>query len=250
MSLVKSVGRALLPARARLALRDAYTRIEPYLYAGNRVSCPCCGSRYREFLPHRGRRNARCPHCDSLERHRLLYLFLRDRIRGGLSVLHFAPEGVLRRTLESEPGLRYTSVDLDSPHAAVHADITRLAFRDDCFDAVLCVHVLEHIPDDARALREILRVIRPGGWAVLQVPLERDRAVTYEDWSITDPARRLERFGQEDHVRVYGLDYKDRLARAGFQVRIENFARKLGPSAVLRHGLAEDEEIYLCEKPL
>ena len=164
-----------------------------------------------------------------------------------LRLLHFAPEPVLRRTFRLLPSLRYVTVDY-APTADARMDITRLAFPDHAFDCVLCVHVLEHIPDDRGAMRELHRVLKPGGWAILQVPLDVQRAETYEDPLITTPEDRRVHFGQEDHVRWYGRDYHRRLEHAGFQVTVDNYVRTLPAADIRRFGLSAGEDVYFCRK--
>lgn len=253
MQTLRRAAKAVLSPEFRLRLRYLYLDIEPLLYSGSAVECPCCGAVFRRFLPHgRPKRpDARCGRCQSLERHRLLFLYLRDRTRlfhAPMQVLHFAPEAIMQRILRGQPDLRYITVDLDLPGVSAHIDITKLAFRERSFDAVLCLHVLEHIPDDRLAMQEIFRVLKPGGWAILQVPLDSTRAETFEDPDITAPADRRRHFGQEDHVRVYGRDYRDRLEHAGFEVLVDNFAAALPEATRLRHGIVA-EDIYLCRKP-
>ncbi|MEJ2217489.1 MAG: methyltransferase domain-containing protein [Gemmatimonadota bacterium] len=231
-----------------------YQAIRPLFYLGNRFICPCCGGRFRKLRPFgvRRRQNAWCPKCGSLERHRLLWLFLRDRTNlfsEDVRLLHFAPEKVLQDLIAPLHNVDYTSADLDSPHAMTAVDIVDLPWAADTFDAILCSHVLEHVPDDRRAMRELLRVLKPGGWAILQVPVDRDRPGTYEDPAITSPEERERAFGQHDHVRVYGLDYADRLEEAGFAVNVDGYVRTLPPAVAEKHALWSDEDIYFCSKP-
>jgi hypothetical protein len=183
---------------------------------GGEVVCPCCGSSFLRFAPYRGRANRMCWSCGALERHRELALFLASRpelLRPGLRILHVAPERPLRALLlAAQPG-SYVTADLEEDDVDVHMDLTAAPFDDGAFDVILCNHVMEHIPDDASALREIRRMLAPGGWAVVMTPIVQD--ITTEDPSIEDPAERLRLFGQEDHVRRYGWDYVDRLQAAG-----------------------------------
>jgi SAM-dependent methyltransferase len=123
--------------------------------------------------------------------------------------------------------------------------VQRLPFRDGAFDALLCHHVLEHVPDDRAAMRELRRVLRPGGWAILQSPIRSRLEATLEDPAVTDPRERERLFGQRDHLRQYGRDYADRLRAAGFEVRAERFFDELPPERRARHGL-KDETIWLC----
>ncbi len=192
-----------------------------------------------------------CPRCYSLPRHRLAWLYFGRRTNlftDPLDVLHVAPEYTLANRLRALANLNYLSIDLNSPRAMRAMDLTALELDDASFDVILCSHVLEHIPDDRRAMRELHRVLRPGGWAILQVPIDPERAVTYEDASITDPESRLEHFGQEDHVRVYGSDYTDRLREAGFTVDEVDFAATLDPAECRRMDVRATETIFRCTK--
>jgi SAM-dependent methyltransferase len=147
----------------------------------------------------------------------------------------------------------YTSADIEPGHAMVEADLTALPFPDESFDLVVCSHVLEHVPDDRTAMRELFRVLRPGAVALIQTPVNYDQAETYEDPAATDAAERLRRFSQADHVRVYGPDLFDRLVAARFEVNVE-VADDLGAGAVTRHRLSTGSgpllnEIYRCLRP-
>lgn len=186
-----------------------------------------------------------------MERHRHLWLFLRERtdlFTGPLRVLHFAPEAVFRAQLEALPNVSYVTADLAVGRASIRADITKVPFADASFGAILCNHVLEHVPDDKAAMGELLRVLRPGGWAVLQVPQRSRMPETQEDPEVTDPRERERRFGQRDHLRQYGADYAERLSAAGFDVHAERFGEGLPVERRERHGL-KGEIIHLCRKP-
>jgi SAM-dependent methyltransferase len=163
-------------------------------------------------------------------------------------MLHFAPEQWFQQQFLKLPNLDYISTDLEAPHAMVKMDITRITYPDDSFDVILCNHVLEHIPDDLKAMRELHRVLKPGGWAILQVPLEPDLDVTYEDPSIVDPEERFKAFKQQDHVRLYGRDFKDRLENSGFHVTVDDYVRQFSKEEIDRYGLMESEDIYFCTK--
>ncbi|WP_395747008.1 class I SAM-dependent methyltransferase [Prosthecobacter sp.] len=214
--------------------------------------CPVCGSNVRKFLPFGDppRPEARCPVCNSLERHRMVWAFMEPRLAkiARPAVLHVAPEPCLRANLERLPGVDYWSSSYDGAGTRIQADITRLPFEDATFDVVLCCHVLEHVLDDLGAMREFMRVLRPGGWAVLQVPLEMDRETTYEDASIVTPEERTRAFGQNDHVRIYGRDYTDRLKAAGFSVSLFS-AGEIIPGDLERCVLDPHEPLFFCELP-
>ncbi|MFH1196288.1 MAG: glycoside hydrolase family 99-like domain-containing protein [bacterium] len=215
------------------------------------VICPICNSQYSHFQSAgiKPRPNALCRECGSLERHRTLWLYLSRKtnfFKDKIKLLDIAPSKCLSGIFKKLPNVEYMSIDLNSPLAMRHMDITSLDFPDDSFDCIICYHVLEHIPDDRKAMRELRRVLKPGGWAILQVPMT-GLAKTLEDPSITSPEKRKEIFGQEDHVRSYGLDYKDRLEEAGFNVSVDKFASELPIAEIKRYALHKGD-IYYCSK--
>jgi hypothetical protein len=160
--------------------------------------------------------------------------------------LHIAPERALQSKLAQLPWIDQLTADLEPAGVMVQMDVTDIQYPDDSFDVIYASHVLEHVPDDAAAMSELFRVLRPGGWAILQVPIWR--AVTDEDPSVTDPAARTRRFGQDDHVRSYGRDYALRLAGAGFQVTVDPYPRRIGLACTERFALTIAEEIHLARK--
>jgi SAM-dependent methyltransferase len=217
---------------------------------GRRFECPCCGGRFRTLLPAGidRRPNARCPRCGSLERHRLIALFLRERtdfFRRSLRVLDVAPEEWMQTQLRRAPGIEYLSIDLESTLAMRQMDVTRLELPDASFDVIFCNHVLEHVPDDLAAMRELLRVLKPGGWAILQTPFDPARERTDEDPAVTDPDERLRRFGQRDHVRTYGRDLFERLASCGWRITRDRFAGSLDSAVCARYALDPAEELIV-----
>jgi len=221
-------------------------------WRGDAVQCPCCGRTWAAFVPDWNRPDAICPGCGAHERHRALWLHLRDRAavgEGPLRMLHFAPEHALDRRLELLPELERVTCDLDRGGVDVAADITALPFRDASFDAVLCSHVLEHVEDDRTAMAELARVLRPGGWLVVLVPIDHDRRHTYEDPSVTEPSERERAFWQHDHVRLYAPDIAVRLRAAGLDVSTERPAQRLSAGDRARCGLMESETIFHCTRP-
>jgi len=224
------------------------------LYYGLSRVCPCCGGRFRKFLTFgkRPRPNAQCPRCGVLERHRLLWLYLRERttfFTKQLRLLDFAPTAFFAKKCRQLKNIEYVSADLNSRRAGVHTDITQIAFPDDAFDGIICTHVLEHIPDDAKAMRELYRVLKPAGWAILNSRLDCNREETFEGPAGASPAERKRLFGMADHRRIYGLDYKGKLEQAGFAVTVDRFVKELDEATVKKHGLPRDEDIYMCTKP-
>lgn len=223
---------------------------------GDRYTDPIDGKRFRSFLPYgheAPRENVLSPSTLSLERHRLLWLYLQQEtafFKQQLKVLHFAPEQAFYHRFRELNNLEYTTTDLNSPLAEVKADICDLPFEDGQFDVILCNHVLEHIPDDRKALSELYRVMKPGGWGIFQVPQDLKRAHTFADPSITDKEERRRIFGQYDHVRIYGRDYFDILRQAGFEVEAVDFTAEMDPADIDRYRLAKGELIPLVAKPL
>jgi Methyltransferase domain len=240
----------LVPLDARRWLRVAPRRVAGRVrHRGTRVQCPCCGARFRRFAAFSGPDRA-CWQCGSLERDRLLWLFF-DRnpslLTPGMRILHVAPEAPLRPRLERVAGT-YRCGDLTATFGDELIDITSLPFGDRSFDAVICNHVLEHVPDDRTAMHELRRVLAPGGWAILLVP-DVEAEHTVEDASVADPAERLRLYGQEDHVRRYGRDYFDRLESAGFAPEAIYLADELPAELIARHRLQKFnavEPIFLC----
>lgn len=224
-------------------------------HAGDHVHCPCCKSDLRDMRDHFGADRV-CWACGSMERHRLLCLWF-DRTPGlftrDMSLLHVAPERALQPRLQAVPGIRYVAGDLGRVYSTERIDVTSLEFPADSFDAVICNHVLEHVPDDATAMREIRRVLKPDGWAVLLVPdVVEQGDSTLEDPSVTEPADRLRRYGQADHVRVYGWDYADRLAAAGLDVEAVCMDETLDEVTIERCRLRKFgivEPIFVARRP-
>lgn len=222
---------------------------------GDRYTDPIDGKSFKSFLPYgyaKQRPNVLSPSTLSLERHRLLWLYLQnetDFFTAPHRVLHFAPEQAFYKRFKKQANLIYTTTDLESPLADVKADICNLPFADHSFDIILCNHVLEHIPDDTKAMQELYRILKPGGMGIFQVPQDVNRTTTFQDDSITDPKERTLVFGQYDHVRVYGLDYFDQLRQIGFTVIEEDYTNKLTPEEVEKYCLAPGEIIPICFKP-
>lgn len=198
------------------------------------------------------RPNALCPNCLSLERHRLIWMYLQEQtdfFRAQLQVLHVAPEVCFMKRFENQHGDRYITTDIESPLAKVKADIHQLPFGDNTFDAVLCNHVLEHVADDIKAMQELKRVLKPGGWAILQVPFFSPvPETTFEDNSITDKREREKIFGQDDHVRKYGHDYPKRINASGLVAEENRFAQNLSKEIASRASIMENEILYIGRK--
>lgn len=246
----------LLKRRATLIKLGApLLKLRALWHQGNDVYCPCCKGQFRKFLPFgtNSRPDALCPSCLSLERHRLVWLFLTHKTNlfsASLKVLHIAPEFIFQKHFVSMPNLQYLSADLEPDEVMVKMDITNIQYPDASFDVILCNHVLEHIPTDQTAMKELFRVLKPGGWVILQVPLDSTLEQTLEGTPELSPQEREQWFGHHDHVRMYGRDYKTKLELVGFQVAVEGYARELGLESIKKFGLMADEDIYYCTKPI
>jgi SAM-dependent methyltransferase len=229
---------------------------------GLRYACPFCRLRFRRLEP-RGRdlpvyaelgivggglREVECPWCRSNDRERLLYLFLRrstDLFRRQLRVLHVAPEARLRRAIAGRQR-GYETTDLAMAGVDFHSDLTAIPRPDAAYDAVICSHVLEHVSDDRAAMRELRRVLAPGGWAVLQVPIATRLTQTREDPQLP-PEQRAERFGDPTHLRLYAeADYVRRLKEADFAVEAKDARTLLGDEAVSTYALQPEEKVFFC----
>lgn len=261
-----TLQRSMAAAAALLPL--GWRRVQGWRARGDRVECPCCGATFSHFRPSGisaqvlidnsvvgggHRTNCVCWRCGAYDRDRLVLLYLRsctEIFRQPLRVLHVAPERSLERVVSAQNPSHFISGDLLRRDVDVNIDVTDLPFREDWFDIVLCNHVLEHVPDDGLALREIFRVLAPGGHAVLQTPIALGLSATSEDFGPLTREDRLSRFGQEDHCRLYGGDYPDRLTKAGFAVEIlewETSADFRGGDDN-RFGLIPGEKIFVGRK--
>ena len=227
-----------------------------FLLKGDRFTDPIDGRSFKSMLPYgygKQRNNVLSPSTLSLERHRLLWLYLKNETdfftsENKIKVLHFAPEQAFYEVFRNQKNLDYTTTDLLSPLADVKADICNLPFQDNQYDVIFCNHVLEHIPDDTKAMHELFRVLKPGGMAILQIPQDLNRAETFADDSITDQKERAKIFGQYDHVRIYGRDYFDKLRTVGFQVNEVDYTKKISANLVEKYCLAKGEILPVCKK--
>ncbi len=231
-----------------------FTPVAALFYSGTRYRCPICGRGLRKLLPYgysAVRGNALCPSCLSLERHRLMWVYLRretDFFESRPLVLHIAPERCFMRKFDRLFDGQYITADLESPLAKVRMDIQQIPFGPDTFDVIFCNHILEHVADDRRAMDELYRVMKPGGWGIFLSPVVRGLEFTREDHSLDTPAKRFAAYGQSDHMREYGEDYPDRLREAGFEVDSIDYAAALDPAEAEHYALGNDI-IYLVRKP-
>ena len=262
---MRSFIKLVLPKKFRTILCRATKRI---CFLGYRYTCPFCKSSLRALLPSGlnfpvlkqkeiigggYRQNSVCPVCGSNDRERLLYLYVSNRtnvFKKSLKLLHVSPEPRMRDVLQNRKDIDYLTADINPKGVMIQMDITHIQFPENFFDFIICNHVLEHVIDDGKAMRELYRVLKPGGEAILQVPISLALDNTFEDFSITTVAGRQEAFGQGDHVRIYARDYKVRLEQAGFIVDVFQWASEGVSfySRINKFALNEKEAIYFVRK--
>ncbi|APY07852.1 SAM-dependent methyltransferase [Winogradskyella sp. J14-2] len=244
----------LLPRPLLIRLSYLIRPLLIFFLKGNRYVDPIDGKGFKTFLPYgyaEQRPNVLSPSTLSLERHRLFWLYLKnetDFFLKEFKVLHFAPEQCFLKRFRKLKNIDYTTTDLRSPIADVKADICNLPFKDNSYDVIFCNHVLEHIPDDIKAMQELYRVMKPGGFGIFQIPQDLNRDITFEDDTITDKSERTKIFGQYDHVRVYGRDYFDKLREVGFTVKAVDYTKNLSAKDINKYRLANGEIIPVVFK--
>lgn len=244
----------LFPRPLLIRLSYIIRPILALILRGKTYTDPIDGKRFKTFLPYgysKQRPNILSPSTLSLERHRLFWLYLKNEtsfFSSPLKALHFAPEQCFLKRFRALKHIDYTTTDLESPIADVKADICNLPFEDNSYDVIFCNHVLEHIPDDTKAMQELYRIMKPGGWGIFQIPQDLNREVTFEDNSITDKNERTKIFGQYDHVRVYGRDYFDKLRSVGFKVEEVDYTSKYTDKEIDTYRLAKGEIIPVVYK--
>lgn len=264
MNTIKNLLKTVIPVKQRRILRRFINTI---YYFGWDYKCPFCNSHLRKFRPYGlklpvltekniigggYRLNAVCPVCYATDRERLLYLYLLRKTNlfsKKIKLLHVAPENCLSSVIKKYSNIDYLTADISADNVMIKMDITEIDYPDNSFDAIICNHVLEHIIDDRKAMHELYRILKPGGWGILQVPISFSIDKTYEDFSVTTPAAREEMFGQFDHVRIYGIDYLDRLQETGLQTSSFDWQDDKELSSVNNiYGLLKEERIFLVSK--
>lgn len=257
MEIIKGLYQRVFSLRQRVAFRYALFRLRGLRYRGSQRECVCCGGKFRLFLPYGNpqthRAEAACPSCNMLERNRLMKYFLLREMHvekvGNVRVLHFAPEYPLEKWLQRLPNIRYCSADIEPDLAQIQADLMALPFADASYDWVICSHVLAHVPDEAQAMREIYRVLAPGGVALIQTRINSTLPTTIQA-SGTPTAQGIVRHRLDDNMREHGRDFAAQLAAfAPFQVETRDYATQFSTEERLRYGLRlMDDAIFVCMK--
>lgn len=214
--------------------------------------CPVCRSQPERFAEHRGRKAARCPECGSLERHRFSVAVLEDRLKDPSKlgrVLHFAPERAVGAYLRKRANRGYVTCDLSARRVDVNCDIANTPFADSEFDLIYCSHVLEHVPHDRSAMRELFRITKPGGMALIMVPI--GAGPTDEDPAkAASPELRKRYYGQDDHVRRYGMDIVERLEEARFRTEVVSTTVKEYSALREKFGFLPKDYVFWAVKPI
>ncbi len=237
-----------------IRLTELILLMRALVYKGTKYICPCCGWKLRSFTRGGGsfrmRLKGYCPRCNSKARHRRIWLYLKDKTNlfsDRLKLLHISPKFCLSRQLKKRQNLYYVAADIrDQINIRLKFDLTDAPVKANIFDSVICVHVLEHIKDDNKAIQELYRLLKPGGWAVISVPMRLDKK-TFEDPSIVTAEEREKAFGEADHYRFYGYDLQEKLESIGFSVHLD-LATGVSREIIERYGLLDDENIFFIEK--
>ncbi|MBN1639414.1 MAG: class I SAM-dependent methyltransferase [Ignavibacteriales bacterium] len=265
MKNIKKVVKKIIPKKYRSDVRSLYNHFRSLSYFGLKYQCNICNGHFRKLLPMGinknatknivggGYRFALCPRCHSTDRERLTYWYLTNKTnilspQKKTKLLHIAPENNLKKVFSNINKIEYIDGDLNPLKAENQMDITDINFEDNYFDFIICNHVLEHVKDDKKAMRELFRVLKPGGEAILQVPIFTTKIKTFEDFSIVLSEEREKYFGQKDHLRIYGKDYKDKLEGEGFKVKLYDIKNDLNNMDIVRHGINSEEILYIGYK--
>ncbi|MCH2235205.1 MAG: methyltransferase domain-containing protein [Crocinitomicaceae bacterium] len=245
-----------LPRPLLIRLSYVFRWFAPLVYKGNNVTCPVCGKSYRKFLSYGSsvahRENVLCPYDLTLERHRAIWLYLNRKTdfftKPDLTMMHIAPEQCFLDKFKKQENLKYTTGDLVSPIADLHFDLHAIPLEDNQYEVIFCNHVMEHVKNDLQCMKELYRIMKPGGWGIMQVPIDASRNETYEDWSITSPEEREKHFWQKDHVRLYGLNYPNRLEEAGFRVDVVDLSELMPEEEFVKYRIPKTELVYVVNK--
>lgn len=240
----------IIPASIYNKMVGLYFNIRHVFISGNKVQCPCCLKKIRKFIS--SGKYGECAYCGGSARHRNVYYYMRQLYGkdfiNGTNVLHFAPEFGAKYFFEPIKQINYISADIKLIRAKHKIDITNIPYNNNHFDVVISIHVLEHIHDDLKAMRELYRVQKPGGISIHQVPVDKSRNDTLARNDINTNELRKKYYGHHDHKRLYGNDYPERLKKAGFNVSVINICDQLTEETIKYYGLNPEDPIYLCEK--
>jgi SAM-dependent methyltransferase len=253
--MLKKIYKTIFTERQRNDFYYFLFQFRALRYQGNAVKCNCCENEFSMFLAYGNekRENAACPKCNALERNRVLWMYLEKELtirHKNWRVLHFAPERTLEKKLKSLSNLTYFGVDINPQLADYQVDIIDIPYKENTFDLIICSHVLGHVPDEAKAIQELKRVLAPSGLAIILTVININNKDTYENPNVKTPLERLAHYGEDDLLRLHGMDFGQRLANQGFQVERLDYRLTFSEADQQRFGLGrgEREVLYLCKK--
>lgn len=236
----------------KILIRDFLFKNMAKKFKGKKLVCPICEFQADKFgsSPNGERQNVKCPRCRSLERHRAQWLFGLSKINynKNTTILHFSPEFCYSRVFMRKTPNYYTAQYTKSMLSDYTLDIQNTGLRPNMFDIIICNHILEHVNNDYLAISELYRLLKPNGFAFIQVPMDCNLKNTYEDSSVKDPIEREKLFGQSDHLRLYGWDFEKRLENSGFKVETIQFWKLLSSEEIDKYALHENEPVFVCQK--
>ena len=253
--MIKSLYQKIFSEKTRYNFHINLRKAKAFFLSGNSFYCPCCGKSAHRFLEKGNgieiRSNAVCPHCGSLERTRLLFLYLKDNTQlfeNNPHILHFAPEDALKKHFITNPN--YIDADLNPNMASHQMDITDIRFPDNYFDFIICSHVLGHVPNERKALHELYRVLKTGGSLFLLSLMDPDAELTLENPDFNSPEQKLRHYGEKDLERLYGNDFDKRIASVEITVVKIDYRLTFTDSERERMALGDGrrELIYLVKK--
>ena len=254
INILKSLYKSLLSERQRNNIYYFLFQFRAMQHRGNKVECVCCDGHFSGFLTYGNipRDNAVCPRCNALERNRVLWLYLKKELhinQQNWKVLHFAPEKTLEKQFKRLPQLTYIGADLNPNLADHQMDITQIPNGNNEFDLIICSHVLGHVPDEGKAIREMKRVLKPNGLAIIMTVIDLNNPSTYENPNVKTPEERLKHYGEDDLTRLHGLDFKERLSAQGFKVEALDYRLTFSKEEQIRFGLGlgAREQLFLCK---
>jgi len=263
---IKNFIKKIIPRVYYTKISSVYHYLRLLSCYGFKYQCIFCNGHFRRLLPTGlenetalsiiggGYRYALCPKCHSTDRERLIYWYIANKTnilnsQNSIKLLHIAPEKNLKKVFRNSNKIQYIDGDLNLLAADKKIDITDINFEDIFFDVIICSHVLEHIVDNRKVTYELFRVLRPEGFAILQVPISKKAKETFEDFTITTPEGREKYFGQKDHIRIYSKDYKNRFESVDFKLDLYGIKNDLTIKEIKILGLNQEEILYICKKP-
>lgn len=252
--MLKHIYQRVINEKTRLLLHFAFYKITAFMYScGSKYQCNICTKSFGRFRSHGiiRRNNVKCPYCLSLERTRLLWFYLIRELKikkNNYTILHVAPEAGISKKLKEINKSSYYSIDINPLNADIKMDLTNLNFPDNFFDIIICAHVLGHIPDEDKAIKEMFRVLKKTGKTLILTVMGNGK--TLENNNITSTKERIKKYGEPDLVRLHGSNFNEKLRNHGFKVNIVDYRYTLGHEICQQYSLGDGkrELIFKCQK--